>query len=221
MRVFTLILIVSLLLSCKKTGMNYVKGTVYEEASGEPVKGATVYLYEDHYKKDGRYLDSVLTDEKGEYHINFSKNTGKKYYVSSKCKEYYPSPTHFDKELEHGRNAINFEITPCGYVLFRFIKNTNSPNFIMGMIDGDRFMMFESPSPKTPKFPANQYVPFDISSSGPMAVRGNRNIEIRWSLLAYDSTVFFYSLPSFNEMPNSYTFYAKKGDTLKYTITFN
>jgi hypothetical protein len=220
MRFVIAIFIVSFLLSCKKAELNYVKGTVYDNATGEPVKNIMVYLYEDHYKKSGHYFDSTLTDEKGEYHIDFSKKAGKRYYVSYKCdNKYFDSVTPFDKELEHGRNAVNFSIQPSSYILFRFIKTSNSANWCWGGT-GDRFETFASPLPKIPAWPACIYSPFDLTLSYAETIRGEKNITIKWDVVPSDTTYVGYNL-SYDTCPYSYTFYAKKGDTLKYTITFN
>jgi hypothetical protein len=213
MRVFIFITIVAFLFSCKKGGLNYVKGTVREDISGEPIKGATVYLYEDRNKKDGRYLDSVLTNEKGEYTINFSKNAGKRYYVSCKCDKYFGSTVKFDKEIEHGRNAVNFSLSPFGYLRFRYIKNTNSTNYLAGLIDG-RYVYFHSPKTSNlwPDFTDDTY---DITDSEAFPIHGDRTHTMCWDVKDYFATTFV------NVYPNTYIFYLRKGDTLNYTFSYN
>jgi hypothetical protein len=218
MRVFTAILFVSILLSCKKTGMNYVKGTVYEYGTGEPVKGATVYLNRDpenHHKAES-VIDSAVTDEKGEYLINFSKNLRNDYFVSCKCVGYLEIPQTPNTELEHGRNALTLVMTPISYVQLRFIKTANSGNSLFGYF-------FPPGSNGQPAQFASYYLsgmdstalsqPFDWVDPRIYAVYANQNNSIYWEVRNMWSHQVYGDF--------SATFFAKKGDTLKYTITFN
>jgi hypothetical protein len=217
MRVFVSILAILILLSCKKAGLNYVKGTVREDISGALVKGATVYLYEDRNKKDGRYLDSVLTNEKGEYTINFSRNPGKRYYVSCKCDKYFET-TLFDNEIGHGRNATNFSLSPYSYVKFRYIKNASNSNTINGGVD-NVFSLIHPPRASN-IYPDFIYATYDTTDAQPRVISGDRVHTLKWAI--YDS--FSGGLESdwtLSNYPNTYTFFVKKGDTLNYTFTIN
>jgi hypothetical protein len=216
MRIYISILIVLILLSCKKTGLNYVKGTVYEEITGEPVKGAVVYLYKDPNRAKRYTIAYAVTDEKGEYKISYSHNLAADYYVSCRCNNYYEKYVSLGTELKKGKTAFNFYLSPYSFVILRFIKTGNLPHWIDGGID-DATNSFISPRTSTP-YPGFKYDSFDITEK-PMVVGANKMHTIKWMIAPYDTS--FGSDGILSNYPNRFTFLAKKGDTLKYTFNFN
>ncbi len=214
MRIFSFIIIVSLLLSCKKPWIDHVRGTVVEFGSGEPVKGAVVYLHKDPKKqyREESIIDSAITNQKGEYIINFSKEMRNYYSISCKCSGYFEAPESMSSDLEHGRTARNIILTPNSYLKLRFIKTAFSSKYVSGGAQPHRGLSFISHI-YNPSDTAKFYQPFDYTSPYLRTIPGNQNLTISWAV----RDIWDYR----NQAGFGKTFYTKGGDTSLLTITFD
>src|ERR1035441_6082168 len=81
------------IISCKKEGNGYVKGTVYEQGSGILYKGATVYLTmgktDNQGNKTYTTIDSVYTDNSGKYYLSFKMELRTSYSVQCRPNNFF------------------------------------------------------------------------------------------------------------------------------------
>jgi hypothetical protein len=211
MRVFILISAV-IFFSCKKPWIDHIRGTVYEYGSGIPVKGATIYLYKDPKKQNAKtvIIDSALSNEWGEYIINYSKEMRNEYTFSCKCPKYFGIPEVLSPTIDHGRMVKNITIAPYSYIKLRVVKKNNSSLFVYGSFNwGDAFAypVYE------PNDTAAFYQPFDYIVPTLLAVPGNQNTAIQWAVQDFRDE---HNRTDFHD-----SFYIGKGDTLLYTISFD
>ena len=68
--------------SCKRSGMGYVKGTVLNIVTGDPIEGIKVYVTDTKYgSTHNNNTGSAITDSNGNYEIKYYKKISHKYYI--------------------------------------------------------------------------------------------------------------------------------------------
>lgn len=104
-RFFCLIILIGFFTMCKKSGNGYVKGTVLEKGTGTPISGIKVYVTDTKYgSTNHKLLASSVTDENGNYRI-----------------EYYKNPTHnYTLRTEENDKFYEFGFKGLDYKKFAF-----------------------------------------------------------------------------------------------------
>lgn len=105
-----------LLFSCQKSGHGYVKGTVTEAATRNPIQGVPIFVIEVTQEAKGQstfFYDTIgttLTNSDGVFNIKYYNSRGWKYknYVSSRLIKNYKYG-NYEKELIYKKTAVNFE----------------------------------------------------------------------------------------------------------------
>ncbi len=201
MRLKIIILLIQIcLFSCRKAGKGYVRGTVYESGSSIVIPNAIVYLGSTK-KVDGfKFLDSTVTNSRGEYYLKYSKNFCDKYFVNTRePSNYFGSD---NKEITYKKSALNLELYPKAYLKIRIKKTSSSLNSITYRVNGvNSNILIEKP------------YPFDTLIPIKYAIYGNKFNDVSW--IVY-SPIINAPHSNFNE-----TVYVNKNDTLTYTITYN
>jgi hypothetical protein len=199
-------------LSCKKTGLNYIKGIVTDGGTGEPINGAWVYLHKEHSNKHEIIEDSAVTNEKGEYKIDFSNKPRCEYRLSCKCKNYYEVYASMNTEIKHGRNAFNFQIGPYGYIILRLLKTTNQSRFFSGSITAKNYPNYRCYLffPSSTGWSSSQALTQIFDTTFIFGIVGNHFNEITYSVFDENN--------SHNNFYKDTLLYIKKGDTLHYTV---
>jgi hypothetical protein len=116
MRCFIFLLLIAAL-SCQKTGNGYVKGTVTESGTENPIGGVPVYVIcvTQEAKGQSTFLYDTIqrgaTDADGTFNIKYYNSRGWKYknYVSTGLVKNYKYG-NFEKELVYKKTAINFSL---------------------------------------------------------------------------------------------------------------
>ena len=117
MRITLLLFFISLY-SCQKSGNGYVKGTVTESATGNPIEGVSVYVTRETREGKGLstiYYDTIartLTDASGKFKINYFNSRGQwreTNYVSVGLIKTYLFG-NYKKELIYKKTAANFSL---------------------------------------------------------------------------------------------------------------
>jgi hypothetical protein len=162
----------SLLFSCKKYGDGYIKGTVGESDTGNPIPGAKVYLekWKTHQISDApiERIDSTTTGNSGEYYFKFHKKRGYRYRVSCSSIDYYEDA---QEELTFKETTKDFLLDPVGYVKLRLIKKTFSYTFFNGSINYRTFNIMFAPND-----------PYDTILQTVYRARGNSINHIEWEI---------------------------------------
>ncbi|MFN8115946.1 MAG: hypothetical protein U0W65_07500 [Bacteroidia bacterium] len=105
------------LLSCQKSGNGYVKGTVTESATGNPIEGVPIFLIQSRQEAKGQstfFYDTInrtVTNSDGTYFIKYhnSSNWSRKEYINVGLIKNY-SHGNGSKELIYKKTAVNFSL---------------------------------------------------------------------------------------------------------------
>src|SRR5688572_18905350 len=140
------ILIILFVSACKKAGINYVRGTVVEERTGIPIAGTKLFLSEaPYYNGRSTIIDSAVTDEDGNYKINYNRILSTSYFLTCVNFDYTLSKTslsHF--KLEHGKSLHNFVMIPHAFAKIRYVKATASDTSVMVRLNSGPFFLGSS-----------------------------------------------------------------------------
>lgn len=200
-----LIYIASLILitACQKWGNGYVRGTVYEAASGSPISGIKVYVTDTKYgSTHENFTSSAITNANGEYTIYYYKKKYRRYFLKCEATNDYTSCMF--EELKFKKFAYTLEMYPHAYLKIRVKKTAYSLNTFSGRLNGNIDIGTIN----------NQY-PYDTLLPTVFKVNGNDyNMNIEWYINFNNS-----STP--NHSYNYDKIYIPKNDTLLYTIIFN
>jgi hypothetical protein len=201
-----LIAFLTIFISCKKGQPDYVKGTVTEGYSNAPIAGAKVTLYKYSKSKKNEEVRSVMTNNNGEYEIEYTKIPNTSYTVKTELYNYTNYEDGLGKDIETGKQAINFILFPAAYLKVRFNKISNVSESVHCKLNGVYF---------TAPWAGSLTQPFDSTRSEIYKVyTGKANI-LEWG------TFQPFSADQLQPFPNTEQVYVPKGDTLVYTITFN
>ena len=105
------------MLSCQKSGNGYVKGTVTESATGNPIEGVPIFLIQSRQEARGQstfFYDTIkrtVTNSDGTYFIKYhnSSNWSLKEYVNAGLTKNY-TRGNASKELIYKKTAVNFSL---------------------------------------------------------------------------------------------------------------
>ena len=106
------------ILSCQKSGKGYVRGTVTESATGNPIEGINVYVTRETREGKGLstvYYDTIartVTDASGKFKINYFNSRGRwreTNYVSVRITKNYLFG-NYRKELVYKKTVVNFSL---------------------------------------------------------------------------------------------------------------
>lgn len=206
---FILALLITLA-SCKKGGVDYVKGTVYEDGSNAPIAGVLITLYEDTRTQSNVIVDRVNTNSNGEYVIKYNKIPGRNYILKCEHFNFINAGDPMGIEIEKGKEANNFVLIPLAYLKIRYVKTTTNNTAIMGKVNGQFFV---SPFPASPTTASQT---FDSTGTEVIPVYGSRPNAINWG-----SVVPYVDQAPFDDNQTKASFTVPKGDTIVYTISFN
>lgn len=213
-KVLALILCSLSILSCQKKGPSYVKGTIYERGTNQPIEGASIILDKDKYAfaygyKESLKDDTTYSNSNGEYKMKFTRSPIARYQVKCVHPDYftYYNDINSDNMIKHGKTAINFTLIPKAYVKIRFIKTSNLPNYVSGSFNNR--VTFHSPYYYAP----GTTTTYNTISSTLYSVYGNQVNSISWLVSEIGQT----SQATPKIISN---FYITKGDTTIFTIQF-
>lgn len=90
-----------IILSCKNHGPSYVKGTVSERGTNNPINQACIILDKDKYAllygyKESTNDDTTFSNENGEYKIKFTRNPTARYTIECYHPDYF---TNYNEAL--------------------------------------------------------------------------------------------------------------------------
>ena len=189
------------LISCKKYGDGYVKGTVVEKGTNIPIAGADMYLKYWSNSKPGNTFIQTYTDANGNYIIPFDKKMGNSYEIHCQDTNYWYKDQ--SQHINEKKSICNFSVTPYAYLKLHVIKTT-SYQWVGVSIGGDlSYSIFNNN-------------PFDTIFPTVFRVKGNRSNDVNWTLhypvynATYDTSKQFYG-----------NIYINKNDTAIYTIQYN
>lgn len=207
---YIIILSVSLtIFSCKNGGPSYVRGTIYERGTNNPIEGASIILDKDKYVfaygyKESQNDKATYSDQNGEYKIKFTRSPTARYTMTCKHPDYFTLYDEINKDymIKHGKTAINFTLIPKAYVKIRFIKSTTAPNYASGSFnDIAAFSSYYSPGTATT---------YNTISPTIYTVYGNQVNTVSWVVTQTGQTG--------TKITDS--FFVNKGDTAIFTIQF-
>jgi hypothetical protein len=193
------------ILSCKKYGHGYIKGTVLETGTESTIEGATVILK---YWKSTcescakEYLyDSTITDSQGKFVFYFKKKINYIYTLNVRDKNHFELGWPYGIDEKKSDPVIH--VDPFAYLKIHLIKTSNSNN---------SFSCYE----ENIAYYHHDGSPVDTVFTNLPRVRGNHSFDLNW-------TIHYYPVPP---NPNEYTSYSNKvyinkGDTLTYLISYN
>lgn len=111
-----LIVLPVILFSCQKSGKGYVRGTITNTGTGEPITGLKVSLIETRREAKGQSLSytdtiaSTVTAFDGTYKINYSKAHGWQYTYNVYAIYKFHEGGVGMKELEYKKSVVNFSL---------------------------------------------------------------------------------------------------------------
>jgi len=114
--------------SCQKTGINFVEGTVYESDTKEPINNAKVEMLWTAGHHD--WSASARTDSKGYYKIWYDHKRNIKYHISCYLEDHWPGPK-YEGIINGNRSKVNMYLDPLAYAKFRIINTTSVQTEIM------------------------------------------------------------------------------------------
>ncbi len=118
---------VLILFSCRKSGpFAYVRGTVYDKITGQPMQGVKLYLTKSwHGGAYDRHVGSATTDLNGEYKIKYNKQVGYRYDLLSMNEVSSDFITS-----DNRRAALNMSLNSIGKLKVTVRKTSGSNNYI-------------------------------------------------------------------------------------------
>jgi hypothetical protein len=213
-KVLTLILCSLSILSCQKKGPSYVKGTIYERGTNQPIEGASIILDKDKYVlaygyKESNKDDSTYSDSNGEYKIKFTRSPTARYYIHCEAPGYftYYDEINQDYKIKHGKTAINFTLIPKAYVKIKFIKTNTNFSYVSGTFNEK--VTFSSPY----YLPPGTNTTYNTIPSIIYTVYGNQVNTVSWLVSQIGQT-------SQATSKIEGAFFVAKGDTAIFTIQF-
>ncbi len=200
--IFVILIVV---FSCKKYGHGYIKGTVYESGSNNPLSNVKITFGK--WKKhpiSGPYeyeiLDSTFTDSNGEYIFYIHKKIDYRYSIYCHYNGYYPGVNSY--EANNKRSTHDFSLDPLGYIKLHLKKSTQSYGLFSGSINNFSFNSFYKPNP------------FDTILTTVYKARGNAINYIDWSIIDTQDIQPTVTMPERQ-------IYIGKGDTVLVVFQIN
>ncbi|MDP2385256.1 MAG: hypothetical protein Q8M29_02685 [Bacteroidota bacterium] len=117
--------------SCRKHGSGFVRGTVYEKGTNNPLPGVPIKITYSWHNNSGYYYQYDTTDANGEYKIDLKKKREYAYHIQAK--------NHVDDEYEgidYKKSAINFSLYAEAYLKINAKKTSNSTNRLSVIVNG-------------------------------------------------------------------------------------
>lgn len=202
-----------IILSCKNHGPSYVKGTVSERGTNNPINQACIILDKDKYAllygyKESTNDDTTFSNENGEYKIKFTRNPTARYTIECYHPDYFTNYNEATKDyiIKHGKTALNFTLIPKAYVKLRFIKTNTNYSYISGKFNNK--VSFYSPYYSSP----GTNTTYDITPSTTYAIYGNETNYVSWFVSDIGQTQSNTIIKD--------NFFVAKGDTTTFTIQF-
>jgi len=212
-KIYTIILGLLITFSCQKKGPSYVKGTIYERGTNNRIEGASIILDKDKYVfaygyKESLKDDTTYSDSNGEYKLKFTRSPTARYTIECTHPDFF---TYYDEIsqdyiIKHGKTALNFTLIPKAYVKLRFIKTSNSFNYVSGNFNNKG--TFYSPYYYAPGTSAT----YNTVPSTVYPIYGNQINNISWYVSEIGQPISDTKLEG--------SFYVTKGDTAIFTIQF-
>ena len=221
LRIIVITFIISLLVTCKKTGRGFVKGTVKEMGTGTLISGAMVTL--SMQKNPGGSTPSVqvnrtTTDVNGDYLFYFTKEKNTDYYVNVTATNYNFGDGFISKN-DNKETTKDIELSPYAYIKFRFKKYTTSLNYALvdafPSANASASQQSGASSTSIISTPYKNY-PYIYDTILPTvyATLGNQPFNV-------SKEVFFVPTQTPDHSSILESIYINKGETLTYLVDFN
>ncbi|MFN8117901.1 MAG: hypothetical protein U0W65_17460 [Bacteroidia bacterium] len=105
------LILIIVFLSCKRSGMGYVRGTVVDISTGLPIEGIKVYITDSKYGSTNHKISGFdYSDENGNYEIQYYKKITHRYIIRAESNSKYFSDSF--KGVEFRKFAYTIPMSP-------------------------------------------------------------------------------------------------------------